>query len=81
MNKIISHEMNALPKSIEAQLKDLELRHARHQRMLEEHRECKHTRRERYMLGERSQTLLDFDSAKAGLQATADLGKQELGIC
>lgn len=36
---------------------------------------------ERYMSGERSQTLLDFDSAKAALNATADLGRdQELGF-
>jgi hypothetical protein len=33
---------------------------------------------EKYMQGERSQTLLDFDSAKAALQATADLGKDSL---
>lgn len=30
---------------------------------------------ERYMAGERSQTLLDFESGKAALQATADQGK------
>jgi hypothetical protein len=30
---------------------------------------------ERYMGGERSQTLLDFDTAKAALQATADKGQ------
>lgn len=30
---------------------------------------------EKYLAGERSQSLLDFDSAKAALQATADLGK------
>lgn len=35
---------------------------------------------ERYMEGHRSQQMLDFESAKAGLQATADLGKQELGL-
>lgn len=32
---------------------------------------------ERYMEGERSQQLLDFDKAKAGLQAVADLGKED----
>lgn len=32
---------------------------------------------ERYMEGERSQQLLDFDKAKAGLQAVADLGKDD----
>jgi hypothetical protein len=31
---------------------------------------------ERYLAGERSQKVFDFDEAKAGLQATADLGKQ-----
>lgn len=36
---------------------------------------------ERYMAGDRSQTLLDFESGKAALQATADLGRdQELGF-
>lgn len=35
---------------------------------------------ERYMKGERSQTLLNFDEAKDALNATADLGKQELGL-
>lgn len=36
---------------------------------------------ERYMSGDRSQTMLDFDQAKAALQATADLGRdQELGF-
>jgi hypothetical protein len=35
---------------------------------------------ERYMSGDRSQKMLDFDNAKAALQATADLGKQELGL-
>lgn len=35
---------------------------------------------ERYMQGERSQTLLNFEEAKDGLQATADLGKGELGL-
>lgn len=34
---------------------------------------------ERYMGGERSQTMLDFDEAKAGLQAIADKGQQKLG--
>lgn len=33
---------------------------------------------ERYMGGERSQTLLNFDEAKAALQATADQGKDLL---
>jgi len=33
---------------------------------------------EEYMNGKRSQTLLDFDSAKAGLQAVADLGQLDL---
>jgi hypothetical protein len=33
---------------------------------------------ERYMEGERSQTLLNFDDAKAALQATADLGKGDM---
>jgi hypothetical protein len=32
---------------------------------------------ERYMEGDRSQQLLDFDKAKAGLQAVADLGKDD----
>jgi hypothetical protein len=33
---------------------------------------------ERYMGGERSQQLLDFDKAKAGLQAIADQGKDDM---
>jgi hypothetical protein len=33
---------------------------------------------ERYMGGERSQTLLNFDDAKAALQATADEGQRQL---
>lgn len=33
---------------------------------------------ERYMGGERSQTLLDFDEAKAALQATADTGSKDM---
>jgi hypothetical protein len=33
---------------------------------------------ERYLAGERSQTLLDFDQAKAGLQALADKGQDLL---
>ena len=32
---------------------------------------------ERYMEGERSQQLLDFDKAKAGLRAVADRGKDD----
>ena len=35
---------------------------------------------ERYMQGERSQQLLNFDEAKAGLQAVADLGKKQGGV-
>jgi hypothetical protein len=34
---------------------------------------------ERYMGGDRSQTMLDFDKAKSALQATADIGQQKLG--
>jgi hypothetical protein len=33
---------------------------------------------ERYMSGDRSQSLLDFDSAKAALQATANLGMDDM---
>lgn len=33
---------------------------------------------EKYLAGERSQTMLDFDQAKAGLQALADQGKDLL---
>lgn len=33
---------------------------------------------ERYMAGERSQSLLNFDEAKAALNATADLGKGDM---
>lgn len=33
---------------------------------------------ERYMTGDRSQTLLNFDEAKAALNATADLGKGDM---
>jgi len=33
---------------------------------------------ERYMAGERSQTMLDFESGKAALQATVDLGKGDM---
>lgn len=33
---------------------------------------------ERYAKGERSQTLLDFDEAKAALQATADIGGRDM---
>lgn len=33
---------------------------------------------ERYAKGERSQSLLNFDEAKAALQATADLGKGDM---
>lgn len=36
------------------------------------------TEAERYAKGERSQALLNFDEAKAALQATADLGKQDM---
>lgn len=36
---------------IEARLKDLESRHKRHQRMLEDHREAKYQRRERHRQG------------------------------
>lgn len=35
---------------------------------------------EKYMAGERSQTMLDFDQAKAGLQALADKGQKQLGF-
>lgn len=35
-----------LPEGLETQLKDLQTRHARHQAMLEEHRERKYRRRE-----------------------------------
>lgn len=35
---------------------------------------------ERYMGGERSQQLLDFDQSKAALQATANLGKKEAAL-
>ncbi len=34
---------------------------------------------EEYMAGSRSQTLLDFETAKAGLNATADQGRDLLG--
>lgn len=37
-----------LPENIESQLADLELRHKRHQAMLEEHREAKYHRRDRH---------------------------------
>lgn len=36
---------------IEAKLKNLEARHARHQTMLEDHREAKHQRRDRHRKG------------------------------
>ena len=35
---------------------------------------------ERYANGERSQSLLNFDEAKAALQATADQGQEQLGF-
>lgn len=35
---------------------------------------------ERYAKGERSQSLLNFDEAKAALQATADKGQEQLGF-
>lgn len=35
---------------------------------------------ERYANGERSQSLLNFDEAKAALQATANIGQRELGF-
>lgn len=35
---------------------------------------------ERYANGERSQALLNFDEAKAALQATADQGQEQLGF-
>lgn len=35
---------------------------------------------EKYMAGERSQQLLDFDQAKAALKATADQGQEQLGF-
>jgi len=35
---------------------------------------------EKYLAGDRSQTMLDFDQAKAGLQALADKGQEQLGF-
>lgn len=35
---------------------------------------------EKYMAGDRSQKLLNFEQSKAGLQALADKGKEELGL-
>lgn len=44
------HPMNpqALPAPIEAQLAELESRHKRHQRMLYDHHEAKHNRRDQH---------------------------------
>lgn len=44
----MQNDINTLPQGIETQLKNLEARHARHQYMLECHREEKHLRRERH---------------------------------
>ena len=44
-------ESDTLPEPIEKQLKNLEARHARHQTMLENHREEKHARRHRHRAG------------------------------
>jgi hypothetical protein len=44
-------QTDTLPQPIERQLKDLEARHQRHQSMLEQHREDKHTRRIRHRQG------------------------------
>lgn len=44
-------DLSQLPAPIEAQLSDLESRHKRHQRMLEDHHELKHLRRERHRQG------------------------------
>ena len=38
----------ALPADIERQLASLEVRHARHQNIMENHREARHLRRERH---------------------------------
>jgi hypothetical protein len=46
MNPTIPHELNPLPEPIEKQLQTLQARHARHQRMLEEHKDRKYRARE-----------------------------------
>jgi hypothetical protein len=51
MNQTIPHELEPLPQGIGKQLKDLEARHQRHQRMLEDHHEAKHERRRRHKAG------------------------------
>ena len=44
----MQNDNDTLPPNIERQLSDLESRHKRHQRMLEEHRQEKYQRRQRH---------------------------------
>ncbi|MEY3895587.1 MAG: hypothetical protein RLZZ214_1106 [Verrucomicrobiota bacterium] len=47
---LLKPKMNpqSLPANIEAQLSELEIRHRKHQAMLEDHHEARHRRRERH---------------------------------
>ena len=49
--KPIPMNPQSLPAGIEQQLTDLELRHKRHQAMLDDHHEAKHERRKRHREG------------------------------
>lgn len=51
MNQTIPKDMTSLPASIDIRLTNLEARHQRHQRMLEDHHEAKHDRRKRHREG------------------------------